>query len=232
MHELFETVLAKRDLSRAGQLFALPDDAISHDLSQVLQHVELICADPGYAASSSDQSLVEIALSRVTGCIREKNNIEEHMAALLSLLDSCLAHDLCPSAEQRGANLLSEYSPHGKVASDLLSCIFLNYDKKWVMQLALPVATKYLLKGNAQLVRNVTSFLCLTSSDHRELLSHQAGVLLQSVAHGNEDLLRVLPALLPYNSDVFIRHAVTLATTLGQCKDPENKNHCLQVNCS
>lgn len=36
MHELFSNVLAKRDLSRAGDLFALEDEHIVDDLSDVV----------------------------------------------------------------------------------------------------------------------------------------------------------------------------------------------------
>ena len=43
--------------------------------------------------------------------------------------------------------------PHAKIASDVMSCIFLNYSKKNVMQLALPVAVKFLHKGNKDLSR-------------------------------------------------------------------------------
>ena len=43
--------------------------------------------------------------------------------------------------------------PHAKIASDVMSCIFLNYSKRNVMQLALPVAVKFLHKGNKDLSR-------------------------------------------------------------------------------
>ena len=36
MHELFASVLAKRDLSRAGELFSINDDAIVDDLTEVV----------------------------------------------------------------------------------------------------------------------------------------------------------------------------------------------------
>ena len=34
------------------------------------------------------------------------------------------------------------------MASDIMSCLFLNYNKKTVMTLAIPVAVKFLHKGN------------------------------------------------------------------------------------
>lgn len=39
MHELFKAVLAKRDLSRAGDLFSLEDAKIVDDLSAVVSSV-------------------------------------------------------------------------------------------------------------------------------------------------------------------------------------------------
>lgn len=36
MHELFEFILEKKDLSRAGELFSIPDDVISDDLSEIV----------------------------------------------------------------------------------------------------------------------------------------------------------------------------------------------------
>lgn len=39
MHELFANVLAKRDLSRAGELFAIEDDKIVDDLTDVVSNI-------------------------------------------------------------------------------------------------------------------------------------------------------------------------------------------------
>lgn len=36
MHELFTKVLAKRDLSRAGDLFSVPDADIVNDITEVV----------------------------------------------------------------------------------------------------------------------------------------------------------------------------------------------------
>jgi hypothetical protein len=36
MHELFASILAKRDLSRAGELFSISDDEIVDDISEVV----------------------------------------------------------------------------------------------------------------------------------------------------------------------------------------------------
>lgn len=40
MHELFTKVLAKRDLSRAGDLFSVPDADIVNDITEVVSPAE------------------------------------------------------------------------------------------------------------------------------------------------------------------------------------------------
>ena len=49
---------------------------------------------------------------------RETGSIEKHADALVALLESCLCHSLAPSVK-------GEDPPHTKIASDVLSCIFL-----------------------------------------------------------------------------------------------------------
>ena len=70
MHELFDQVLSKRDLSAAGDLFSLDDAAIAEDLSAVLKQIESIAATSTYLATDNDQSVVEICITRVTLAIR------------------------------------------------------------------------------------------------------------------------------------------------------------------
>ena len=48
---------------------------------------------------------------------RENGSIEKHIGALVALLESCLRHDLKPTAKD-------EDPPHAKIASDVMSCIF------------------------------------------------------------------------------------------------------------
>ena len=48
----------------------------------------------------------------------DTGTIEEHAGALVALLESCLLHDLKPSNKD-------EDPPHAKIASDVVSCIFL-----------------------------------------------------------------------------------------------------------
>lgn len=49
---------------------------------------------------------------------RDTNTIEENAVALVSLLNSCLLHDLKPTSKDQDP-------PHAKIASEVVSCIFL-----------------------------------------------------------------------------------------------------------
>ncbi len=70
MHELFAQVLSRRDLSRAGDLFAVPDSSIVNDLSEALFYIEKISSSEDYLRNDNDQSVVEICITRVTTAIR------------------------------------------------------------------------------------------------------------------------------------------------------------------
>lgn len=50
--------------------------------------------------------------------LSDTGTIEMHANALVALLESCLNHDLKPSSKD-------EDPPHAKIASDVVSCIFL-----------------------------------------------------------------------------------------------------------
>ena len=49
---------------------------------------------------------------------RQTDTIEQHAEAVVTLLESCLNHNLKPSAK-------GEDPPHAKISSDIISCIFL-----------------------------------------------------------------------------------------------------------
>ncbi|KAF4523801.1 hypothetical protein B566_EDAN013359, partial [Ephemera danica] len=118
MHELFTQVLSKKDLSKAGDLFSVSDHAIVNDLTEVINVITRITGMPDYLNNDNDQSVVEICVTRVTSAIRETGSIEQHAEALVTLLESCLSHNLKPS-------LKDEDPPHAKISSDIISCIFL-----------------------------------------------------------------------------------------------------------
>lgn len=102
MHELFANVLAKRDLSRAGELFSIEDSKIVNDLSDVVKlafflssfdyifdtHLQLleistIISQPRYLKSTNDQSVIEICVNRCTSCIRETDTAVKHCQGLV-----------------------------------------------------------------------------------------------------------------------------------------------------
>jgi hypothetical protein len=78
----------------------------------------VIISLPDYTNNNNDQSVVEICVTRVTSCIRETGSVEQHCEALVTLLESCLHHNLQLTSRD-------EDPPHAKISSDIISCIFL-----------------------------------------------------------------------------------------------------------
>ncbi|XP_055627442.1 protein melted [Toxorhynchites rutilus septentrionalis] len=185
MHDLFTTVLSKRDLSRAGELFSVADSEIVNDLSDVLKEISAIISHEDYLQNSNDQSVIEICINRVTSCIKKTNTIEKHCAGLVDLLETCLKYNLKPSSKEAD-------SPHAKISSDIISSIFLNYNKKHVMEVTLPVAVKFLNKGNLELSRNLASYLSSAAIEYSYLLSPYVKLILDSLLNGNYGLCHVL----------------------------------------
>lgn len=107
---------------------------------------------------------------------------------MIAVLESCLKHNLQPSQK-------NEDPPHAKICADIISSIFLNYNKKTVMEIALPVAVKFLQKGNKELAKNLASYLSLAAIDYAYLLSPHVQPILDSVISGNYGLCRVLPQI-------------------------------------
>ncbi|KAH1009107.1 hypothetical protein HUJ04_001522 [Dendroctonus ponderosae] len=214
MHELFMQVLKNRDLSRAGDLFSVPDAVIVNDLTNVIKEITTVASLPDYVNNDNDQSVVEICITRVTSCIRETGSIEQHCDALVNLLESCLHHNLQVSNRD-------EDPPHAKISSDIISCIFLNYSKKSVMQRALPVAVKFLHKGNKELSRNMASYLSLAAMEHASLLTPHVQPIMDSIISGNYPLCRVLPNIYEVSPEPFQGHAMALVSLLSHCDNHE-----------
>ncbi|XP_039296752.1 protein melted [Nilaparvata lugens] len=214
MHELFTQVLSNKDLSKAGDLFSVADSAIVDDLTEVVETIAEITALPDYVNNDNDQSVVEIIITRVTSAIRETGSIERHAEALVALLESCLSHNLKPSTKD-------EDPPHAKISSDIISCIFLNYSKKELMRRALPVAVKFLHKGNKELSRNMASYLSLAAIDNADLLSMHIQLIIDSIIAGNYPLCRVLPQIYAVTKEPIHDHAMALASLLPLCDHTE-----------
>ncbi|CAG2162715.1 unnamed protein product [Oppiella nova] len=253
MHQLFVEVLAKRDLSKAGDLFSIDDKSIVADLSELIHHIQKISSADSFLDKHNDQSVVEICLTRITSAIRydiltshpipstrsptllffhfmsslhsfrilllicifrDTGTIEEHAGALVALLESCLLHDLKPSNKD-------EDPPHAKIASDVVSCIFLNHSKKSVMRLSVPIAVKLLHRGNKELSRNLSSYLSLAAINNADILSPHIQPIIDSIIGGNYSLARVLPKIYAVNKEPIHDHIMALLCLLPQCDTPE-----------
>ncbi|XP_053168323.1 ventricular zone-expressed PH domain-containing protein homolog 1 isoform X4 [Hemicordylus capensis] len=177
MHHLFGLVLGQKDLSRAGDLFSLDDSEIEGCLSEALEQIKAISSSPDYQSNDNDQAVVEICITRITTAIRETESIEKHGKALVALWESCLEHNLKPSGKD-------EDTPHAKIASDIMSCILQNYNRPPIMALAVPVAVKFLQRGNKELCRNMSSYLSLAAISKADLLAEHTETIVQSVLQG------------------------------------------------
>ncbi|XP_043120782.1 ventricular zone-expressed PH domain-containing protein isoform X2 [Puntigrus tetrazona] len=221
MHQLFRLVLGQRDLSRAGDLFSLDDSEIEDCLSQALEEIKVISCSPDYLTNDNDQAVVEICITRITTAIRETGSIERHGAALVSLWESCLEHNLQPQGKD-------EDTPHAKIASDITSCILQNYNRPPVMALAVPVAVRFLQQGNQELSRNMSSYLSLAAIAKAELLVQHTEAITCSVLGGNAMLLRVLPSVYPRQSEPIHQHIRELVAMMSQL-DQAGRQHLLRL---
>ncbi|KAM7013478.1 ventricular zone-expressed PH domain-containing protein homolog 1 isoform 1-T2 [Passerculus sandwichensis] len=221
MHHLFGLVLAHKDLSRAGDLFSLEDAEIEGSLSEALEQIRIISSAADYQTNDNDQAVVEICITRITTAIRETASIERHGRALVALWESCLEHNLTPSGRDEDA-------PHAKIASDIMSCILQNYNRPPVMALAVPVAVKFLQRGNKELCRNMSSYLSLAAIAKAELLAEHTETIVRSVLQGNWMLLRVLPALYEKQPRPIRARLPELVAPMAQL-DPPEQLHLLRL---
>ncbi|KAM3616355.1 uncharacterized protein V6R79_016585 [Siganus canaliculatus] len=218
MHQLFSQVLGQKDLSRAGDLFSLDDAEIEDCLSQALDQIKVISCSPDYLTNDNDQAVVEICIMRITTAIRETGSIEQHSTALVGLWESCLEHNLTPQGEN------TEDTPHAKIASDITSCILQNYSCPSVMVLAVPVAVRFLQRGNRELRRNMSSYLSLAAIAEADLLAEHTEAITVSVLGGNHMLLRVLPSVYPRQPDTIHCHLGNLTAMMSQLETPEQQH--------
>ncbi|XP_075056976.1 ventricular zone-expressed PH domain-containing protein homolog 1 [Mixophyes fleayi] len=188
MHQLFQLVLEQKDLSRAGDLFSLDNFEIEGSLSEALEQIKIISSSTDYQTNDNNQAVVEICITRITTAIRETDSIEKHGKALVSLWESCLEHNLTAAAKD-------EDTPHAKIASDIMSCILQNYNRPSIMSLAVPVAVRFLQKGNKELCRNMSSYISLVAIAKADLLADHTETIINSILKGNSMLLRVLPSV-------------------------------------
>ncbi|XP_054408873.1 ventricular zone-expressed PH domain-containing protein homolog 1 isoform X4 [Pongo abelii] len=167
-----------------------------------------------YQTNNNDQAVVEICITRITTAIRETESIEKHAKALVGLWDSCLEHNLRPFGKD-------EDTPHAKIASDIMSCILQNYNRPPVMALAIPIAVKFLHRGNKELCRNMSNYLSLAAITKADLLADHTEVIVKSILQGNTVLLRVLPAVYEKQPQPINRHLTELLALMSQLEQPE-----------
>ncbi|XP_036075821.1 ventricular zone-expressed PH domain-containing protein homolog 1 isoform X2 [Rousettus aegyptiacus] len=167
-----------------------------------------------YQTNNNDQAVVEICITRITTAIRETESIEKHAKALVGLWDSCLEHNLRPSGKD-------EDTPHAKIASDIMSCILQNYTRAPVMALAIPIAVKFLHRGNKELCRNMSNYLSLAAITKADLLADHTEVIVKSILQGNTMLLRVLPAVYEKQPQPINGHLAELLALMSQLEQPE-----------
>ncbi|CAD6192601.1 unnamed protein product [Caenorhabditis auriculariae] len=218
MHPLLIRLLQHRQLNSAGQLFTISHYEVITDLHSTFSRIKEMFNDDDYVNSRVDQSVVEIVIARITAAIRETGCIETYAAELVDLLDESLKHGMI-SLDVDGEQI---DSPHCKIASDLLSSLFLHYGRKSVMTLALPVAIKALASSNPELVRNTTSYISLAAIHNGKALSHYALQIISHITNGNYSLLRVLPQIYADNREPFHAHISQLLDML----------HMDEVDCS
>uniref|UniRef100_A0A8R1HI82 PH domain-containing protein n=1 Tax=Caenorhabditis japonica TaxID=281687 RepID=A0A8R1HI82_CAEJA len=226
MHYLLSCLLHQRQLNVSAQLFNVSHYDIITDLSNTFPILKEFINAPTYPANKVEQSVVEIAIARLTAAIRETGSIESYAAELVDLLDEVIRHPMT-SLDERSRDV---DSPHCKIASDLLSSLFLHYGNKSVMTLTIPVALKCLQSENGELVKNTTSYISLAAIHNGKSLASQAFQIISNVMRGNYSLIRVLPHIYPENKEPFHAQLAQLIDLIqNQDVDTSEKLSLLQL---
>ncbi|XP_043329850.1 ventricular zone-expressed PH domain-containing protein homolog 1 isoform X3 [Cervus canadensis] len=102
-----------------------------------------------------------------------------------------------------------------------MSCILQNYNRPPVMALAIPIAVKFLHRGNKELCRNMSNYLSLAAITKADLLADHTEVIVKSILQGNTMLLRVLPAVYEKQPQPINRHLTELLGLMSRLEQPE-----------
>lgn len=91
------------------------------------------------------------------------------------------------------------------------------------MTKVVPVAVKFLHRGNKELSKNLASYLSLTVIHNSDILIPYTQIIIDSVIGGNHCLIRVLPKIYTIMSDrkQFHDHVMALTCLLPHCEIPE-----------
>ncbi|KAM3875341.1 ventricular zone-expressed PH domain-containing protein [Diretmus argenteus] len=99
-----------------------------------------------------------------------------------------------------------------------------NYSRPPVMVLAVPVAVRFLQRGNRELSRNMSSYLSLAAIAKADLLAEHTEAITLSVLGGNYMLLRVLPSVYPKQPDAIHHHLGNLTAMMSQLESAEQQH--------
>lgn len=102
----------------------------------------------------------------------------------------------------------------------LTECALQNYNKKSVMERALPIAVKFLQKGNKELSKNLASYLSLAAIEYSYLLGPHILQILDSISD-NHSLCQILPQIYEVSSAVLDKKVVLLVPLLRTCEVQE-----------
>ncbi|GMS85080.1 hypothetical protein PENTCL1PPCAC_7255 [Pristionchus entomophagus] len=201
MHALMVRVLEGRQLNSAGQLFSISDYDVITDLHTTFARLKDIFNAPGFLEREVDKEVVSIVVTRITAAIRTTNSMETYCAEMVDVLVAALRH---PMVVLEKGDVVD--SPHCKIATELISSLFLHYSKKSVMTLAIPVALQALSTGHADLVRSTTSYISLAAIYNHRALAHYSLQIISLIVAGNYSLCRVLPQIYPENREPVHAH--------------------------
>lgn len=86
------------------------------------------------------------------------------------------------------------------------------------MERALPVAVKFLQKGNKELSKNLASYLSLAAIEYAYLLGPHISHILDSIAIGNYGLCQILPQIYEISAPVLDKKVFILVPLLRTCE--------------
>lgn len=89
------------------------------------------------------------------------------------------------------------------------------------MEVSIPVAVKFLSKGNRELSRNLASYLSLAVIEHSNLLSPYVSRILDSILTDNYGMSRILLSLYEINPEPITRKCSELVDIIPKCEIQE-----------
>lgn len=97
------------------------------------------------------------------------------------------------------------------------------------MERALPIAVKFLQKGNKELSKNLASYLSLAAIEYAYLLGPHIAQILDSIAIGNYGLCQILPQIYEVSTASVLDKKVVMLVPLLRTCDVHEKLALLQL---